>query len=207
MRAVAKPRPESPSARLFIALDLPDEVRGGLAHWQESALGTDNALRPVRPEALHITLAFLGYLPEREIERISKIVADSKAPAPRIQLQPEPIPVPQKRPRLFAIEAESEATVAIQGELSDQLQTAALYEPEKRPFWPHLTVARVRPEGRGARRPARVEHPPGRLPAALEQPFDGVRLSLYRSNLRPEGAEYVFLANIELPPQGGLRGE
>lgn len=207
MRAVAKPRPESPRARLFIALDLPDEVRGGLAHWQESVLGTDDALRPVRPEALHVTLAFLGYLPEREIVRITKIVVGSKAPAARIQLQPKPVPVPQKRPRLFAIEVESEATVAIQGKFSDQLQAAALYKPERRPFWPHLTVARVRPEKRGARRPAHVQHPPGRLPPALEQPFDGVRLSLYRSNLRPEGAEYVSLANIELPPQGGWRGE
>ena len=42
-----------------------------------------------------------------------------------------------------------------------------------------------------------------RLPAALEQPFGSVRIALYRSNLRPQGAEYVSLANVELPPRGG----
>ena len=200
---MAKERLKSPRARLFVALDLPEEIRSGLARWQEEALGVDPALRPVRPEALHMTLAFLGYLPEREIERVAEIVTASRAPAPQVQLDPDPVAVPRNRPRLFAIDAESEDAVAVHGGLSKRLEAARLYEPEKRPFWPHLTVARVRPEARGRRRPARVEHPPGRLPAALEQPFVGVRITLYRSNLRPQGAEYVSLANVELPPHGG----
>ncbi len=150
-----------------------------------------------------MTLAFLGYLPEREIDRVAEIVTASRAPAPQIRLEPDLVPVPRNRPRLFAIDAESEGAVAIQYGLSERLEAARLYEPEKRPFWPHLTVARVRPEARGRRRPARVEHPPGRLPTALEQPFVGVRITLYRSNLRPQGAEYVSLANVELPPHGG----
>ncbi len=200
---MAKERLKSPRARLFVALDLPADVREELTRWQDEALRVDPALRPVRPEALHMTLAFLGYLPEREIDRLAGIVTGSPAFAPQIRLHPDPVPVPRNRPRLFAIDAESKDAVAIQSELSERLEAARLYEPEKRPFWPHLTVARVRPEARGRRRPARVEHPPGRLPAALEQPFGSVRIALYRSNLRPQGAEYVSLANVELPPRGG----
>ena len=61
---VAKERLKSPRARLFVALDLPDRVRNGIAAWGREQLG-DPALRPVAEESLHITLAFLGYLPEK----------------------------------------------------------------------------------------------------------------------------------------------
>ena len=207
LRPMVNERAKSPRARLFVALDLPDEIRSRLARWQADSLTEEKALRSVPPEALHLTLAFLGHLPTGEIDGIAAIVTASKAAAPEIRLEPDPIPIPPGRPRLFAIEVKSRETLAIQALLSKQLQAARVYEPEERPFWPHLTVARVRRETGGRRRPARVQHPPGRLPQALEQPFDGVRLSLYRSNLRPEGAEYVSLVNVELPPRGGLRGE
>jgi hypothetical protein len=38
------------------------------------------------------------------------------------------------------------------------------------------------------------------LPAELCEPFGFVRVALYRSNLRPTGAEYVSLAELDLPP-------
>lgn len=77
------------------------------------------------------------------------------------------------------------------------------YEPEKRPFWPHVTVARVRPEARGSRRPAVVSEVPGPLPPELKEPRIAVRMALYRSVLQPSGAKYVPLAQVELPGQGG----
>ena len=45
--------------RLFVALDLPERIRAGVAAWGREEL-LDPALRPVRPESLHITLVFLG---------------------------------------------------------------------------------------------------------------------------------------------------
>ena len=44
---VAKERLKSPRARLFVALDLPDWVRDGLAEWQRDALVDTNAMRPI----------------------------------------------------------------------------------------------------------------------------------------------------------------
>jgi 2'-5' RNA ligase len=200
---MAKERLKSPRARLFVALDLPTEVLEGLAAWQGEAL-SDDALRPSRPETLHVTLAFLGYHPERAIERIAEAATGLEgAVAPRVRLAAEPVARPPRRPRLYAIEAEGEETVTLQAEVERRLVDARLYEPEVRPFWPHLTVARVRPERRGSKRPARVETPPGPLPKALLQPFFGVRISLYRSHLRPTGAEYESVAKMDLPPGGG----
>jgi RNA 2',3'-cyclic 3'-phosphodiesterase len=198
---MAKERLKSPRARLFVALDLPEAVRSGIAAWGREALG-DPSLRRVVPESLHITLAFLGYLPEKEIPRLAEIVEASGAPSPAMELG-DPVQRPERgRARLFAIPAESPATVALQAGLQERLVSARLYEPEKRPFWPHVTVARVRREERGSKRPAAVSKPPKALPKALLRPFGGVRVTLYRSELQPQGAQYTPLAQVELPADG-----
>lgn len=189
---------KSPRARLFVALDLPDDLREGIVGWGSEAL-SDPALRPVAPESLHLTLAFLGSRPEKEIEEIAAAVRESAAPAPWVELRdPERRP-PRGRARLFALPAISPGAEALQVGLEQRLVEAGFYEPEGRPFWPHVTVARVRPEARGSRRPAVVSEPPGALPPELTEPRIAVRMTLYRSVLQSGGAQYVPLAQVELP--------
>jgi 2'-5' RNA ligase len=203
---------ERPRARLFVALEPPEEVRERIVAWQEREL-TDPALRPVTPQALHFTLAFLGHLPEDDIEEIAAVLPRD-LPAPAMRLAPDPVGVPRgKRPRLFALEAESAGAVEVQAAVSAALEREGFYEPEERPWWPHITVARVRPQNpassasrpgagaRGSRRPAALKSVPGPLPAGSEHMFVSVRMQLYRSYLRPQGAEYVSLASLELKPE------
>jgi RNA 2',3'-cyclic 3'-phosphodiesterase len=198
---MAKERLKSPRARLFIALDLPDAVRAGITSWARKSL-VDPALRPVGLESLHITLAFLGWLPEKEIPRLGQIVEASAAEAPSIQLS-GPVQRPERgRARLFALPAESPGTIVLQAKLEADLVAARLYEPEKRPFWPHVTVARVRREERGSKRPALVSKLPEALPQGLLQPAVCRRMTLYRSELQPQGAQYTPLAQVELPADG-----
>jgi 2'-5' RNA ligase len=206
---MAKERLKSPRARLFVALDLPERVREQLVEWQRRAL-TDPALRPVAAEALHVTLCFLAYHPERDIESIAEVVQGVDSQPIELRFDAEPSPVPSGRPRLFAIGAESQGAVALQAELSDRLAAEGFYRPEKRPFWSHVTVARIKPskrsdsDRRGQRRgrPMRVEAPPGPLPAELCEPFLAARVTLYRSFLRPTGAEYASLAALDLASDG-----
>lgn len=197
---MAKERLKSPRARLFVALDLPDEVRGGLEVWGREALG-DPALRPVPAENLHITLAFLGHRPEKEIEPIARLVEESAGAVPMVELR-DPEPRPPRRPRLFALPAISPGAELLQVALQERLVEQRFYKAEKRPFWPHVTVARVRSEGRGSRRPRAVERPPKKLPEELSLACFCRRLTLYRSELKPQGARYVPLAQIELPGAG-----
>ena len=198
---MVKERLKSPRARLFVALDLPDAVRAGIAAWGLKALA-DPALRPVRPESLHITLAFLGWMPEKEIGRLGKIVEAGRGEAPSVELG-DPVPRPERgRPRLFALPADSAQTVTLQVRLQERLVSAGLYEPEKRPFWPHVTVARVRREERGSKLPALVSKLPGAVPQDLLQPAVCRRMTLYRSELQPQGAQYTPLAQVELPAGG-----
>jgi hypothetical protein len=44
--------------------------------------------------------------------------------------------------------------------------------------------------------------PPPQLPDRLLGPFGAVRVTVYRSILRAQGATYVPLASTELPPLG-----
>lgn len=201
MAVVVKERPKTPRARLFVALDLPDELRRGVAAWGREEL-SDPALRPVVEESLHITLAFLGHRDETEIEGIAAVVRESAGPAPWVELlDPEQRP-PRGRARLYALPALSPGTEALQAGVAQALVAGGFYEPEKRPFWPHVTVARVRSEGRGSRRPAVVSQPPGKLPKGLSEARICRRMTLYRSELKPTGAPYVPLAQVELPGAG-----
>lgn len=198
---MAEGRPKSPRARLFVALDLPEEVRGRIAAWGDRALA-DPALRRIGPESLHVTVAFLGWRPLKDVAGIAALVGESAGPAPLVELGEVAPRPPRGRPRLFALPVLSPGTELLEAALRERLAKGGFYEPEKRPFWPHVTVARVRPEARGSKRPARVEAPPGRLPAGLSKAFLGVRLTLYRSELQPTGARYVPLAQVELPGSG-----
>ncbi len=196
---MAKERLKSPRARLFVALDLPQDVRTGVVDWQQSALA-DPALRIVRPEALHITLVFLGYQAQKDARAIAKAAFATDAEAPAVELQSEPVGVPPaKRPRLIALGAKSEETVALQKGVEERLAEAGFHEPEKRAFWPHLTVARVRPEVPKSRKPALITTPPHPLPEHMFRFFRPTRLVLFKSHLRRTGAEYEPMAELELP--------
>jgi RNA 2',3'-cyclic 3'-phosphodiesterase len=195
---VAKERLKSPRARLFVALDLPDDVRAGLVDWQRTAV-SDPALRPVKPEALHITLVFLGYQAEKDVKKIAKAAFGVNAEAPAVELVTQPVGLPRNRPRLIALDARSDETVGLQKQVEENLVAEGYYEPEKRPFWPHLTVARVKPEAPGSRKPAQIRNQPHPLPEHMFRFFRPTRLVLFKSHLRRTGAEYESLAELELP--------
>lgn len=197
MWCVAKERLKSPRARLFVALELPEEVREAISRWQR--LLPDPPLRATSAEQLHVTLVFLGHRPLKQVDRIAAAAFSRvRSPAPSVEIAPEPVGRPSgRRPRLFALELRSPGLVELQALVERGLVEARLHEPEKRRYWPHLTVARVRPAARGSRKPAAVEGP---LP-----PLDRThvcrptRLVLFRSHLRREGATYEPMAELELP--------
>lgn len=185
--------------RLFVALDLPAGARRGLAEWARAA-SADAALRPVAERALHVTLCFCGDHPESAVEPIARLVRATPAMAVGLRLEAAPVGLPSPRPRLYAVGVAAPGAVALQASLAPRLVAGGFMAPEERPFWPHITFARVRRRAGARREPRRVEDPPGELPAALLEPFGAVRIALYRSDLRPEGAQYVSLASLDLPP-------
>jgi 2'-5' RNA ligase len=175
--------------RLFVALDLPPAARAALAAFRAAA--ADPAVwRPVPDEALHLTLAFLGHRPEADVEPIADVLRAAPAHAPRLALG-RALALPPRRPRVLTAEIEDPhgALRALQATLSRDLEAQGLYTPEARRYRPHATVARLRPDARAAS----AELPD---PGPLE--FRGAALTLYRSQLRREGARYEPLASVVL---------
>src|SRR6185437_12802218 len=80
------PAPEPRPVRLFVALDLPAAARDALLAFAADA--ADPAVwRPVAPEALHVTLAFLGSRPPGDVAAIERVLAaEAGGPAPRLAL-------------------------------------------------------------------------------------------------------------------------
>jgi RNA 2',3'-cyclic 3'-phosphodiesterase len=183
-----------PRARMFVALDLPDAARWALTAWRDALVEGRRDLRPVRAEALHVTLVFLGWQDEKAADAIASAAfeACSGLSAPRLRASGIR-PLPPRDPRLFALDLEDEEGRAsgVQAAISDVLEAGRWYRPEKRPFWPHLTLARVK---RGERRVP----PLPEAPAPPADAFEAGRLTLYRSTLRPQGAIYEPLARAEL---------
>jgi len=178
---------------MFVALDLPEDARARLADWRDQLVAGRDDLRPVAPEALHVTLAFLGWQDESAAEAISAVAFGAGAEIAAPVLRARAVrPLPPRNPRLFALDLHDEAgrASALQGALSDTLAARRWYRPETRPFWPHVTLARVK---RGERRAAGLGGPP-----APGDPFRAGRLTLYRSTLRPQGALYEPLAEASL---------
>jgi RNA 2',3'-cyclic 3'-phosphodiesterase len=178
--------------RLFVALELPSRVRSSLDAWRREAVGSREELRLVAASSLHVTLAFLGSRAADDIDAIAAAVSASVAGSPAARLRVAGVsPVPPRRPRLFAFDLADSggAAGAVQAAVSEALASGGFYKPEKRPFWPHVTFARVR---RGARRVAPIEGEP----PSLE--FTARHVTLYRSHLSPRGARYEALERVEL---------
>ena len=183
-----------PRARLFLALDLPEPGRASIASWRDGLIADRADLRPVGPEALHVTLVFLGWQDESAAPRIADAAFGALPAGPPPRLTPAGVrSLPPRDPRLFALDLEDEGSraTALQAAASAALEAGGWYRPEKRPFWPHLTLARVKRRER--RVPALPDNPP-----PPREPFKASAVTLYRSTLRPQGALYEPLARTVL---------
>jgi 2'-5' RNA ligase len=188
--------------RLFVALDLPESVRDEVEAWRREVL-TDPALR--HNAGLRMVLLFLGHRPARDVPYYLETIRGlcAAAPAPLIQLGDAVPKGPQGgRPRLFTLPAKSPEAEVLHTGLRSYFAKRGLvfHEPERRAFWPHVTVARVRTEKDESRRPELIQNMPDpRLPASLRESFEGQSVGLYRSEMRGTGARYELLGKADLP--------
>lgn len=177
--------------RLFIAAEIPAEAIEGLVSWQMRYLLRERTLRLTPPEQLHVTLVFLGQLGEHERDlAIGQL--DSLSDRSQFTVTANAIVgLPRGRgPRVIAAELEEPAgrLKAIYEELAGGLEEKKVYKREKRPFFPHVTIARVR---------GRIKLETGEIqPEPVK--FTAVRITLYNSILKPGGAVHQPLKTVQL---------
>ncbi|NLS78794.1 MAG: RNA 2',3'-cyclic phosphodiesterase [Chloroflexi bacterium] len=188
--------------RSFIAIALDQRAVAALRQLQD-ALGRKPGTRAARwtaPGSIHLTLKFLGDVPADDIPVIAEALRErcSQHGPFRLVLAGLGCFPDVRQPRIVwvGLQGETAALLALQREV-DQVMDQLGYPPERRPFSPHLTIARVHQSatrseletlGQAVERSA-----VGEL-AALE--VEAVHL--VRSDLRPEGPIYTDLAALPL---------
>jgi 2'-5' RNA ligase len=181
------------TARLFVAVDLPDAVRRELTRWARgaaaSARGAGGRLRLLEAETLHVTLCFLGAQPVGALDAIARAATGAwTEPIGELALG-APVWLPKRRPRALAVELHDDARgalAALRDGVADALEAVCAFEREPRRFHPHVTVARLR-AGDAPRERALAPTP--------QLAFAPVALTLYRSWLGPAGASYEAVAS------------
>ena len=170
------------SIRLFCALTLPEDVLDRLVEWQ-ARLPTGD-YRAVQRDNLHVTLAFLGSRPSREVEPI-RAELEAAAGTRRIVLRADRYRE-TRSVGMLVFDDEDGAAGEMARDLHERLHGLGVYEPERRPWLPHLTVVRFR------------ERP--RLTPSLPDlgSVGPSGAAVYHSVLRRTGAEYVVLHAVEL---------
>ncbi len=183
--------------RLFIAINLPAELRRTL--WEATApLRTpDVPIRWVAPEAIHLTLKFLGDVAPPLSDPVAEGVSRAVGTARRFTL---PIggfgAFPSvRRPRVVWVGCEAVPPLELLQHRVEQEMAALGFEVEGRPFRPHLTLGRVRGDARGA--PFRdFERTLEPLTYDAEAPVEAVELM--ESRLSRAGATYTVRHRAEL---------
>jgi RNA 2',3'-cyclic 3'-phosphodiesterase len=184
--------------RVFCAVELPTEARARaaehIAHLREAMPNVRASWD--RAEKLHITLKFLGEIEQSRIEALLRAAARAAASAQGFELSIEGAGAfpPRGLPRVLwlGVSDPSGGLIRLQSRLEDECATAS-FAREKRPFHPHLTIARLR-QPEGARRLAERHQETG---------FEAVRftaaeLTVMRSELGPGGSRYTAIAQHKL---------
>jgi len=176
--------------RCFVALEIPTEVKCQLAEIQERDLLPQ--LSWVNPENMHLTLKFLGDVPKPEVFLIEESLT-------RIAIQNTPFVMqigglgafPNfSRPKVIwaGVQKNGEKIISLAHQLNTILGQIG-YPSEKRPFIPHITLARI-------------HHPINLKNFAFDEfyeipPITVNRISLMQSRLQPSGVVYTLLSSFE----------
>jgi 2'-5' RNA ligase len=179
--------------RLFVAVDPGPVMIERIGRAIERVRPTAPEVKWARPDNIHVTLAFLGHTDSARVPKLEAALANvaERHGSMRLLARGAGTFGSSRRPRVLwtALSGEVEALVAVQGELERALLPLG-YEPEKRAFTPHLTLARSR-DPRGDAKLAACAL------VLKEENFGEAcidALVLYRSDLSPAGARYTALA-------------
>ncbi|ACH37138.1 2',5' RNA ligase [Citrifermentans bemidjiense Bem] len=178
--------------RLFVAIDLPEEIKASLSQLSCAVTGA----RWVAPSEIHLTLRFIGDVDPQTVSKIEKALSAVQFPSFPLRVAGVGHFPARGYPRVLWVGLEPHPElIALQQRIESALQPAGV-SPEDRPFSPHITLARLK------------ETPPAAV-AAFESlhrglaypPFPATEYVLYSSVLTPKGAihrkEEVFRSSEE----------
>lgn len=186
--------------RLFVAIDVGDVVRAEAARVIQAisskieAVQTPPKIIWVKPNALHVTLRFIGEVADEAVPALCERLAPPIAMAPfAVEWRGLGVFPTARQPRALwlGVVAGAAALGALEAEVTRRL--VGTVEPESRPLLPHLTLGRVKMAGAGMDWPKILQAHDVR---GARTPVD--RVTLYRSQLSQRGPNYTGLVSALL---------
>ncbi len=184
--------------RIFIAINLPKEIKEKLAVYQKK--WAELPIRWTRLDNIHITLVFLGYVNNEELLETCKITKEVASKHPSFYLNLNKIcygPEGKKPPRMIWAAGEKSQEFAF---LKDDLDKSLTWSPsirfmsEKREFSPHITLGRIRQwEWRRIEPEERPE-----IEEEINLSFSVNTIEIMESLLKRKGPEYTILESAPL---------
>jgi 2'-5' RNA ligase len=179
--------------RLFVALEIPSTVRENLADLLTSLRAVSPQTRWVHPENLHVTLKFIGEVPEAKSSAIRSALAGVRSEQPvTLDFRGLGFFPNEKHPRVFWAGIAAWPNLKILAAEIERATEKLGIPREQRPFSPHLTLARLEPP-----------RLPEKLRAATQEhatrDFGSLRTNhfhLIESKLKPSGAEYTTVESF-----------
>jgi 2'-5' RNA ligase len=183
--------------RTFIAIEVPDETRKEMIEAQRRLKGSGVEASWLRPEGIHLTLKFLGEVPETRITEIMNGIRNSVQEIAPFRLGIGGIgtfPGPKNaRVVWIGLSGDTETLKRLQAGVEDAMARLGL-KRDDRPFTPHLTIGRIRYiRSRDRWLKTLEEIRDVKLPG-----FDVTSIRLMKSELKPSGAVYTELGRVEL---------
>lgn len=184
--------------RIFIALDIPGEIRARISEYMDRVRPYAESARWARTEGLHVTLKFIGEMKDEKVPEIAKALATVTAEPFTINFSGAGFFPTAKSPRVFWLGVEGAEALPRLAAAIDAAAHSLDIAREKKPFNAHLTLARA---GSGPVA-GQVLRPVQRLLEAEAPPQFGTMTAqefwLYRSELARGGSKYTKLQKFEI---------
>ena len=179
--------------RVFIAIDVPNEIRERLAEVQEKIRTSTNSARWVAPESIHVTLKFIGEMPEKRRDDIDQALRGLTWKHIRVTVRGVGFFPGTRSPRVFWAGLDAASIEGLAKEIDSRLERAG-FDKERRAFRAHLTLARAK------------NNLLEKVMVAAAEPFEETefgtftvdRIFLFESTLKAGGSVYTKLKEYRL---------
>ena len=187
--------------RSFIAIELTDEIKSGLAQLQNQLkTGKQHPVKWADPYSIHLTLKFLGNIAADKIDAITKAIEAAAQGMSPFHLEVKGLGVFPNFNRVQVVWVGMEGEVDRLKQLQKRIESSLAslgFAPESRTFTPHLTLARLRESASPHERQNFGQLIAGtRFEATYSFRVDSV--NLMKSQLTREGAIYSRISSVKL---------
>lgn len=182
--------------RLFVAIELDEVIRSRLARVQDSLRAQCHGVKWIPSDQLHLTVKFLGDVPDGKVTDVSDALARAAAPSAVCTLELRGAGCfPPRGPVRIVWAGGSEPTGALTNcvnAVEDELSKLG-FERERRPFSAHITIGRVRQDDSGGRIRDAVSSV-----SYQDMTQEVHELTLMSSVLSPKGPTYAAVSRVSL---------